>query len=128
MVENEHPERVRFYRDLHVWQRGIELTLAVYKVTANFPKQELYGLTSKLRKAAVSIPSNIAEGHGRNTKRDYRQFLSIARGSNLELQTQLFIAEKLGFGAKEDLDNANALSTEVNLMLSALIRKLSPSI
>ena len=71
MTENEKERRIRSYRDLRVWQKGVELTVAIYKVTAAFPKEELYGLTSQLRRAAVSTPSNIAEGYGRNTKRDY---------------------------------------------------------
>ncbi len=98
MGENEKAEKVRSYQDLRVWQRGIELTIFVYKVTASFPREELYGSSSQLRRAAVSIPSNIAEGYGRNTKRHYRRFLAIARGSNLEIQTQFIIARKLGFG------------------------------
>lgn len=82
---------VESYRDLKVWQRAIQMTLAIYRVTTGFPKEEMFGLTSQLRRAAVSVPSNIAEGYGRGTKGEYKQFLAMARGSNLEVQTQLFL-------------------------------------
>jgi four helix bundle protein len=116
--------KLRSYRELLVWQQAVQLTLAVYRSTRAFPREELYGLTSQMRRAAVSIPSNIAEGYGRNSRRDYRQFLGIARGSNLELQTQLIIAQALEFGVTQNLAAATSLSEEVGRMLSAIIRRL----
>lgn len=91
---------VESFRDLIVWQRSIELCVAVYEFTRGFPGDELYGLRSQLRRAAVSIPSNIAEGCGRRSTGEFLQFLGVARGSNCEVQTQLVIAEEMGFGAE----------------------------
>ena len=85
------------FRDLKVWNLAVDMTTLVYAVTAEFPKSEIFGLSSQMRRAAVSIPSNIAEGSARGTKNDFKQFVSIARGSNCELQTQLLIAARLGF-------------------------------
>jgi four helix bundle protein len=85
------------FRELKVWNRAIELTTLVYALTAEFPKAEVYGLSSQMRRAAVSIASNIAEGSARGTRKDFKQFVAIARGSNSELQTQLVIAGRLGF-------------------------------
>ena len=87
---------VESYRDLKVWQRAIEMTLGIYRATTGFPKEELFGLTSQIRRAGVSVASNIAEGYGRSSRGEYKQFLGMARGSNLEVQTQLFIATELG--------------------------------
>jgi four helix bundle protein len=112
------------YRDLAVWQRSFELSIAVYKLTRDFPAEELYGLTSQLRRASVSIPSNIAEGYGRATRRDYRNFISIARGSVLELQTQLAIARELKFGQPDGLLKVQEGAEEVGKMLWALLQKL----
>jgi four helix bundle protein len=80
---------VQSFRDLLVWQRAIQLSVSIYRLTQVFPREELYGLTSQIRRSAVSVPSNIAEGHGRLSTGEYRQFLGIARGSNFELQTQI---------------------------------------
>src|SRR5262249_3045343 len=88
---------MRHYKDLLVWQKAIELVTQVYIVTRSFPREELYGLTSQIRRAAVSVPSNIAEGQARLSPGEFRQFLGIARGSLAELDTQLIIAEKLGY-------------------------------
>lgn len=107
-----------------IWQKAFQLTLSAYKLTSGFPKEELFGLTSLLRRAAVSIASNIAEGYGRGTRGEYRQFLAIARGSTLEVQTQLFLAAELGFGNREVQAEATGLSEEVSKMLYALIGKL----
>jgi four helix bundle protein len=112
------------YRDLVVWQRAVQMTLAVYKLTLGFPKEEMFGLTSQLRRAGVSVASNIAEGYGRNSHGEYKQFLGMARGSNLEVQTQLFIAGELGYGNTQVLKEADGLSTEVGKMLNAMIRNL----
>ena len=83
------------FRELVVWQKSMRLATDVYRLTQDFPRQEIYGLVSQLRRAAVSVPSNIAEGHGRSSIEDYRKFLWIARGSNFEMQTQLEIAHTL---------------------------------
>jgi four helix bundle protein len=115
---------VKSYRDLKVWQRAIEMTLAIYRVTTGFPKEELFGLTSQLRRAGVSVASNIAEGYGRGSKGEYKQFLAMARGSNLEVQTQLFIATELAYGNPPHVKAADDLSNEVSRMLNSLLAKL----
>src|SRR5580658_9340297 len=89
------------FRNLAVWQRSIELTMEVYRLTSVFPDSERFGLTNQLRRASVSVASNIAEGYGRSTRGEYLQFLGHARGSNSEVETQLVIADGLGFGAEE---------------------------
>ncbi len=108
------------FRDLRVWNKAIDLTAVIYNLTTDFPKAEVYGLTSQMRRAAVSIASNIAEGSARGTKKDFRQFVMIARGSNCELQTQLVIAARLGFASPRKIDDAEVLSHEVGQMLSGL--------
>lgn len=112
------------YRDLIVWQRAIGMTVAVYRLSSEFPREEMYGLTSQLRRAGVSVASNIAEGYGRMSTGEYKQFLGMARGSNLEAQTQLVIAKELGFGGIEKLQHAEGLSNEVSKMLGAILNKL----
>ena len=116
---------IETYRDLIVWQRSMELVTLVYQETRAFPKEELYGLTSQVRRCAVSIPSNIAEGHGRLTRADYIRFLGIATGSLFELQTQLQIAVNLGYLTEKNYQRSEAVSLEVERMLSSLIRKLN---
>jgi four helix bundle protein len=110
------------YRDLIVWKKGIELVEEVYKLTAGFPKDELYGLTSQMRRAAVSIPSNIAEGSRRKDLPEYLQFLRIADGSSAELETQLVIAERLY--PKLSYARAEVLLDEIQRMLYVLKQKL----
>jgi len=112
------------FKDLIVWQRAVELSLAVYKLTASFPGAEQFGLTNQLRRASISIASNIAEGYGRASRGEYRQFLGHARGSNLEVQTQLPIAERLGFGKKSSHAEAGDLTDQVSKMLVAMMNKL----
>jgi len=112
------------FRDRIVWQRAIELTAAIYEFTRDFPREELYALTNQLRRAAVSIPSNIAEGHGRNTDGQLLQFVCMARGSNYEVQTQLEIAERLRYGAAEKRALCHSLSIEVGKMLNATVTSL----
>jgi len=102
----------------------MQLTVAIYQLTAEFPREERYGLTSQIRRAAVSVPSNIAEGQGRQGKREFMQFLNIARGSICELQTQLEIARSLGFGKPEMIDSADRLSHEVGKMIFAFLGSL----
>ncbi len=109
------------FRDLLVWQRAIQLTVAVYRLTRDFPREELYGLTSQVRRSAVSVASNISEGQGRLTAGEFRQFLGIARGSNFEVQTQVEIARALQIGDAKLLDEADGLSHQVGKMIYALI-------
>jgi four helix bundle protein len=89
--------KVRTHRDLDVWKKSIDLVTLIYKFTANYPKDEMYGLTSQIRRCAVSIPSNIAEGSARTTKKDFSHFLAIALGSVAELETQLIISKNLNY-------------------------------
>jgi four helix bundle protein len=112
------------FRNLAVWQRSIELTLAVYKLTASFPDSERFGLTNQLRRASVSVASNIAEGYGRSTKGEYILFLGHARGSNSEVETQIVIAKALGFGSKEMICMTEELCSEVGRMLTAVMKSL----
>ena len=102
----------------------MQLTVAVYRMTREFPREEVYGLTSQIRRSAVSLPSNIAEGHGRLNMGEYRQFLGIARASHFELQTQIEIARSLEFGNPKLLDEAEGLSHEVGKMLYATLESL----
>ena len=112
------------YRDLIVWQRAVQLSVATYRLTEGFPREELYGLASQLRRAGVSVASNIAEGWGRQSEGDYKRFLAIARGSNMELQTQLVISGELGFGDSAKRNITEQLSHEVGKMLVALMKSL----
>src|ERR1035438_7564820 len=115
---------VRSFCDLVVWQKSLDPAVRIYGLTRNFPREELYGLTSQIRRAAVSVSSNIAEGHGRLSTGEYRQFLGIARGSNFELQTQLEIARALAFGDPKFLDEAEGLSHEVGKMINGILESL----
>lgn len=112
------------YRDLLVWQRAREMAVLLYEVTQQFPREEVYGLTAQLRRAAVSIASNIAEGSGRGTRGDYRSFLRMARGSALEVQTQLLIAHDLGFGEPGKIEQAQNMAEEISKMLWAMAQRL----
>ena len=112
------------FKSLVVWQRAVELSLAIYKLTSAFPDSEKFGLTNQLRRASVSVASNIAEGYGRSTRGEYVLFLGHARGSNCELQTQLVIAGGLGMGSANELKRAGELANEVGRMLVALMKRL----
>jgi four helix bundle protein len=118
------PDFAKSYRDLVVWQRSIELTVVIYKLTRAFPREETFGLSSQLRRASVSTASNIAEGYGRGSKGEYRNFLGIARGSALEVQTQLVIARQLGLGNSAETAKAESLADETGKMLWAMMQKL----
>lgn len=118
--------QVKSYKDLIVWQKAMDLVEVVYQVTKLFPKEELYGLTNQLRRAAVSVPSNIAEGHARNSTAEYRNFLSMARGSLAEVETQLLIAKRLKYINSEKLTESLSLQMEINKMTNSLINKLAP--
>ncbi len=112
------------FRDLQVWQRAIQMTLAVYRLTQSFPKQEMFGMTSQMRRASVSVASNIAEGYGRNSTGEYKQFLGMARGSNSELETQIVIVRGLGYGEVPVLKETEDLCVEVGKMLRVMLQKL----
>jgi len=114
----------RSFRELVVWQRAMQLTVTVYRLTQDFPRMEQYGLTSQMRRSAVSIPSNIAEGQGRLRTGEFRQFLGIARGSVCEVLTQIEIARTLKFGDPRLLDEAESLSEEVRRMLFGMLQSL----
>jgi four helix bundle protein len=112
------------FMDLVVWRRAVELSTEIYHLTATFPKSEQFGLVNQMRRASVSIASNIAEGYGRSTKGEYLQFLGHARGSKCELQTPLVIAKALGFGAAPSYERNERLCADVSRMLIAMMKKL----
>ncbi|PYE90348.1 four helix bundle protein [Phyllobacterium leguminum] len=116
---------INSYRDLLAWQQAMELVTAIYKSTECWPREEIYGLTSQIRRAAVSVPANIAEGYGRDTRGSYQQFLRIAQGSLKEVETHLLIAERLGFSQKQTIAPIMVMSESVGKLLRLLIRKLS---
>jgi four helix bundle protein len=115
---------VRSFRDLEVWKKAMALTERIYQATAAFPREERYGLTSQIRRATVSIPSNIAEGQCRNSTGEFLQFLGHARGSLAEVMTQAELAGRLGFLRVDILEKVIDLTTEVSKMLSGLMRTL----
>ncbi|MFH0806273.1 MAG: four helix bundle protein [Candidatus Brennerbacteria bacterium] len=115
------------YRDLTVWQKGVTLTVEMYKLTEKFPKEELYGLTSQMRRAAISIPSNIAEGKLRGSDKELRKFLLIAFGSGGELETQLEASKKLGLVNEENCAKVSLLLDGVMRMLNTMISQLTPN-
>jgi len=123
--DNERkPDVVSSYRDLVVWQKAMTLVSSVYQLTRSFPDFERFGLTSQIQRAAVSIPSNIAEGQGRLATKEFRQFLGIARGSLKELETQLLISIDLAYAEVAEVDACLGLADEVGRMLNALIKAL----
>jgi four helix bundle protein len=112
------------FRELEVWQLGMTLAKDVYLLTADFPREERYGLSSQLQRSAVSIPSNIAEGNARKSTRDYARFISIAQGSSAELQTQLLLSGSLGLGNKNKLNDAVEMCGRTGQMLLRLHQSL----
>lgn len=112
------------YRDLIVWQKGMDLVVSVYILTKKFPREEIYALTSQMRRAAVSIPSNIAEGKCRKSKKEYIQFLRIAYASGAELETQIEIAKRLRYGEGVDFSGSDDFLLQVMKMLHAMLIKL----
>jgi four helix bundle protein len=109
---------------LVVWQRATELTVCIYKLTRSFPKDEVYGLISQMRRASISVASNIAEGRGRLSHAEFRHFLSLALGSTFELKTQLVIVEKLAMADPKAVGEAQSLAEEVSKMLTSFIQAL----
>jgi four helix bundle protein len=112
------------YKDLKVWQKAYQLCITIYKLTKHFPKEEQYGLTSQIRRSAVSVPSNIAEGYGRKTTQEYIQSLYIAYGSHCELETQIMISKDLGYIKSDDFQELQQDIGDVERMLKALIKSL----
>jgi four helix bundle protein len=118
---------IQSYRDLIAWQKAMELVESVYRATTTFPREEIYSLTAQIRRAAVSIPSNIAEGQGRSTTRDFLHFLSIARGSLKEVETQVLIAERLAYVTGQVTAALLGQTTEVGRLLTGLAHSLRRS-
>lgn len=116
---------MKSYRDLIVWQKAMLLVVEIYQITRKLPDEEKFGLISQIRRSAISIPSNIAEGYGRNYTKDYIRFLQIARGSLFECQTQLEIAINLKFIVTSDMEPIAFISVEIEKMLNSLINKLA---
>ena len=116
---------MRDYKDLVVWQKSMLLVKEVYILIKMLPNEELFALTDQIKRSAVSIPSNIAEGYGRNATKDYIRFLNIARGSKNELETQLEICVMLGYFSEEKSKSALVLCDEIGRMINALIKKLN---
>lgn len=112
------------YRDLIIWQKSMLLVKEIYKLTKLLPPEEIYVLSSQIRRSAISIPSNIAEGYDRRSTKDYINFLRFARGSNSELQTQLYICSDLGFLLNQQIQASISLTEEISKMINSLINKL----
>ena len=119
---------IKSYRDLLVWQKGIDLVVDAYRATAPYPKSEIYGLTSQIRRAASSIPANIAEGYGRGSRKEYVQFLTVAQGSLKELETHFIVSEKLSYLTAAQTRRLLSETDELGRMLGSLIRKLRPPV
>ena len=123
-MESEKASNVRSFRDLVVWQKGIQLAKEIYTLTGVFPQQENFGLVSQLRRAAVSVPSNIAEGQARQHSADFTRFLYISLGSLAEIETQLILSLELGFLQPTKTEPAESLIQEIRRMLYGLIKNL----
>ncbi len=123
--EEKIMSKITHYRELLVWQKGIDLADGIYAITSAFPKEELYGLAAQMRRAAVSIPSNIAEGCARNSTKEFIRFIYISKGSLAELETQVFIAEKRKYISGDKVRAILASSEEISRMLSGLLRALN---
>jgi four helix bundle protein len=113
------------YRDLKVWQAAMQLATEIYRLSAEFPKHETYGLASQIQRSAVSIPSNIGEGHGRNSNKEFYHFLGVALGSLAELETQLLLARRLGYLTEELINPVLQVSDETAKMLKGLQKSLT---
>ncbi len=115
---------IQSFRDLVVWQKSMDLVTAIYQLSRGLPKEEIFGLTSQIRRAAVSIPSNIAEGRGKSTKGEFQQFLHHSRGSLAEVETQIIIAKNLGYLSKEETEQLIEMTSEVGRLLHGLITSI----
>ena len=117
--------KVKSYKNLIVWQKSMDLVIDIYKLVKKLPKEETYSLSDQMRRAVVSIPSNIAEGYARKTTKEYLKFLSIANGSRTELETQLIICNKIGYLNEKEIEVAMQKSTEIGKMISTIAFKLT---
>lgn len=115
---------IKSYRDLVAWQLAVDLSLLVYELTRTFPDTERFGLTSQIRRASVSVASNVAEGYGRGTTSDYQRFLRMARGSLYEVETQMVIAARLGYLGRDRFEQYEAKSNECSRVLAGLLRSI----
>jgi len=122
----EEQQKIRGIKDLIVWQKSVALAVKIYQVTKKYPREEIYGLTSQIRRAAISIPSNIAEGHGKRSRLSFASHIDIALGSAAELETQLEISIKIGFLSQSDSDSLLAELNEIVKMLYGLLNKVQP--
>ena len=118
---------IRSYQDLIAWQKGMDLVELIYQLSAEFPSDERFGLTAQVRRAAVSIPCNVAEGFGRSSRSDYVRFLDIARGSAYEVETQVLIAVRIGFAEETSAARAMSLVKEIQRILAGLMNALRKS-
>lgn len=121
-------DKIRDFKDLIVWQRAMELVAEVYRLVKILPKEELYSLNDQIRRSAISIPSNIAEGQGRNSVKEFIHFLAIAKGSKAELETQLLLCVKVNYLNNTEIENAINLIQEIGKMLNALQKSLKTNI
>jgi len=124
VIADPNASPIRRYQDLRVWQASMELVVEIYRASESFPKRETYGLTAQCRRAAVSLPSNVAEGHGRKHLGDYLHQLSVANGSLMELETQILIAGRLGYLPADERDILLRRTSDVGRMLAGLIAAL----
>ncbi len=115
---------VRSYRDLLVWQKAMQIAKMVYFLVKKLPREELFALSNQMRRAAISIPSNIAEGQARNSTKEFLQFLSVAKGSKAELETQLTLCVEINYLSTNDISQIMLLLDEIGKMINALINKL----
>lgn len=118
--------KIESHRDLLVWQKAMDLTVQIYRLAARFPATETYRLVGQITRAAASVPANIAEGHARSTRRDYANFLAIAKGSLMETETFLMLALRLAYLSEGQADSTLTLITEISKMLTSLRHRLSP--
>ena len=121
---NEQEDYMHHFKELNVWQKSIQLATDIYDLTSNYPNQETYGLTSQIRRCTISISSNIAEGAGRFSKKEFRHFLNIAYGSSFELETQLIISKNLKYVDDDSFETLNNKITDVQKMLYKLIKSI----
>ena len=117
--------KVSSYRDLIVWQKAMDMTESLYRIVKKLPKEETYALSDQMRRAAISIPSNIAEGFGRNSKKEYLQFLYIANGSVSELETQLMLCVRINYLKESEIQSILSLLSEIGKIIMTITKKLS---
>ena len=123
-MDNRNNQKIEDYKDLIVWQRSMELAEEVYRLVKKLPKEELFALSDQIRRAVISIPSNIAEGYERNSTKEYIHFLSIAKGSKAELETQLLLCTKIHYLNNSDIEKSISLIQEIGKMINSLQKHL----